>query len=97
MDDKMTTNAMWLLSFTPILFLFNGYWMLSNRQMFSNEVNQVSRSTDEMSSGHFWSTLTQLNQATPMLMISLAFVVITFLRNAFYSTLQRWGFTISSN
>lgn len=97
MDDKMTTNAMWLLSFTPILFLFNGYWMLSNRQMFSNEVNQVSRSTDEMSSGHFWSTLTQLNQATPMLMISLAFVVITFLRNAFYSKLQRWGFTISSN
>lgn len=97
MDDKMTTNAMWLLSFTPILFLFNGYWMLSNRQMFSNEVNQVSRSTDEMSSAHFWSTLPQLNQATPMLMISIAFVVITVLRNSFYKMLQKWGFTISSN
>ena len=32
-----------------------------------------------------------------MLMISLAFVVIIFLRNTFYSTLQKWGFTISSN
>jgi hypothetical protein len=39
MDDRMTVNAMTLLSYTPILFLFNGYWMLSNRQMFMNEVN----------------------------------------------------------
>ena len=31
MDDKMTVNAMRLLSYTPIMFLFNGYWMLSNR------------------------------------------------------------------
>lgn len=31
MDDKMTVNAISLLSYTPILFLFNGYWMLSNR------------------------------------------------------------------
>ena len=39
MDDKMTINALNWLSYTPILFLFNGYWMLSNRQMFANEVN----------------------------------------------------------
>lgn len=39
MDDKMTVNAMTLLSYTPIMFLFNGFWMLSNRQMFNNEVN----------------------------------------------------------
>ena len=31
MDDKMTRNAMRLISFSPILFLVNGYWMLSNR------------------------------------------------------------------
>ena len=39
MDDKMTVNFMRLMSYTPILFLFNGYWMLSNRQMFENVVN----------------------------------------------------------
>ena len=31
MDDKMTQNALKLLSYTPIIFLINGYWMLSNR------------------------------------------------------------------
>ena len=31
MDSKMTENAMRLLSYAPILFLLNGYWMLSNR------------------------------------------------------------------
>jgi len=87
MDDKMTVNAMWLLSFTPILFLFNGYWMLSNRQMFQNEVNQVDSSTDEMSSAHYWSTLGDLSQATPMLMIAFAFVFIIFMRNVFYAQL----------
>jgi len=31
MDDRMTENAIKMLSYTPILFLMNGYWMLSNR------------------------------------------------------------------
>lgn len=39
MDDKMTTNAMTLLSYTPIMFLFNGFWMLGNRQIFENLIN----------------------------------------------------------
>ena len=34
MDDTMTENSIKMLSYTPILFLMNGYWMLSNRQMF---------------------------------------------------------------
>ena len=46
MDDKMTVNAMKLLSYTPILFLFNGYWMLSNRQIFGNVVNSLTYSTE---------------------------------------------------
>ena len=61
MDDKMTVNAMKLLSYTPILFLFNGYWMLSNRQMFENVINQIDYSTEEMSSSHFWGTLTDFD------------------------------------
>lgn len=31
MDDTMTKNALSLLAFTPIIFLFNGFWMLGNR------------------------------------------------------------------
>ena len=30
-DDKMTKNAIKTLKYAPVMFLFNGYWMLSNR------------------------------------------------------------------
>ena len=30
MDDMLTKNALNLLSYSPILFLLNGYWMYSN-------------------------------------------------------------------
>ena len=30
MDDRLTKNAITLLSFSPLLFLINGYWMFSN-------------------------------------------------------------------
>jgi len=52
MDDRMAKNAMQLLSYTPLLFLINGYWMLSNRQMFENIVNKVTLTTDAMPSDH---------------------------------------------
>lgn len=39
MDDQMTKNALSLLSYSPILLLMNGYWMLSNKQIFDSELN----------------------------------------------------------
>ena len=57
----------------------------------------MTYSTDEMSSAHFWTTLGQLTQATPILMIALAFVVITLMRILAYDLLSSWGFTISGN
>ena len=52
MDDRMAKNAMVLLSYCPLIFLINGYWMLSNRQMFENIVNKVTLTTDQMRSDH---------------------------------------------
>ena len=97
MDDKMTVNAMKLFGYTPILFLFNGYWMLSNRQMFENVINQIEYKTLEMSSSHYWGTITDFDQATPMLLLSMAFVVIVTMRVFFNSTLSKWGYIISGN
>ena len=41
LDARMTENAFRLLSYVPILFLLNSYWMLSNRQIFENVTNKV--------------------------------------------------------
>jgi hypothetical protein len=50
-----------------------------------------------MITGHDWSTIFNVTQATPMILIGLALVFITFMRIFFFDTLTRWGFTISSN
>jgi len=36
LDDKLTKNCIQMLYWSPILLLFNGYWMLSNHQIFQN-------------------------------------------------------------
>ena len=97
MDDKMTKNALNKLAYTPMIFLMNGYWMLSNRQIFQNVICSKTYSTEQMNSAHGWSTLDEVSQATPLLFFSFAFVAITFLRIGFYDTLTAWGFTISSS
>jgi len=38
LDDKMTINALNMLTFAPVLFMCNGYWMLSNMQIFQSKV-----------------------------------------------------------
>lgn len=61
MDDKMTENAISLMSLSPIIFLLNGFWMLSNKQIFENEVNSIDYSTQEMPSGHSISSSMAFN------------------------------------
>lgn len=34
MDDKLTKNAVSVLSMAPLLFLFNGFWAVTNHQFF---------------------------------------------------------------
>ena len=39
MGAELTINAMNALSYAPIVFMLNGYWMISNQQIFENVVN----------------------------------------------------------
>ena len=97
MDDRMAKNAMQLLSYCPLIFLVNGYWMLSNRQMFENIVNKVTYTTEEMSSDHKISDSFQMTQATPLLVFAFAVMCVTFMRAFCYDKMKEWGFAISSN
>ena len=97
MDDKMTVNAMKLLSYTPIMFLLNGYWMLSNMQMFDSKVSRIDQVNDRMQSGHTMDSINALSHATPMLFIAIPLLVIILLRTQIYTYLEKWGFTISQN
>ena len=41
LDDKLTVNALEMLKFAPLIMLFNGYWMLSNQQIFNNKTSMI--------------------------------------------------------
>ena len=97
MDSRMTVNAMRLISYVPILFLVNSYWMLSNRQIFENVTNKLELLNTEMESSHTWATLFQLKPSTPILLVCFVVIVIAFVRTALPYYMKKWGFTISAN
>jgi hypothetical protein len=51
-NDSMSKNALNWLKYSPLLFLLNGYWMMSNRQMFHNEWSTIPNSASTMVSHH---------------------------------------------
>ena len=77
----MTKNALSLLSYSPILLLLNGYWMLSNKQIFASDINALTTMTDTMQTGHTvdGSTFYTIDYAYPMLMIGLVSLILIFI------------------
>jgi hypothetical protein len=63
-----------MLKGAPLLLLFNGYWMISNHQIFTNAWNYKERTFETMKSGHLVHL--EINWATPMLLLAVAAVVI---------------------
>ena len=93
----MTENAFKLLSYVPIIFLFNSYWMLSNRQFFDNVINKVDLLSEQMESSHTWSTLFEMQPTTPILLISVIITAIALLKTITPKLLKKWGYVISSS
>lgn len=52
MGDTLTSTTISALNFSPILLLFNGYWMLSNKQIFENKWFYIGVDGEPMKSGH---------------------------------------------
>jgi hypothetical protein len=46
LDDKLTINCINMLKIAPIMLLFNGYWMISNRQIYENKWYYIGKTTD---------------------------------------------------
>ena len=78
MGDTLTSTTISALNFSPILLLFNGYWMISNKQIFENKWTYIQVDGDPMKSGHHVNHF-DVNWAAPLLIISVAasFILIT--------------------
>ena len=74
LDDKLTSNCIAMLKGAPLLWLFNGYWMLSNRQIFKNKHSLIANTNMKMKSDHF--TKIQVEWDSPVLMMCAASVFL---------------------
>lgn len=74
LDDKLTKNTLEMLKFAPLVMLFNGYWMLSNQQIFKNNVSLIQNTTESMKSNHL--LLFVINWASPILLMCISAVFL---------------------
>ena len=94
LDDKLTINCIKMLKLAPIMLLFNGYWMISNRQIYENKWYYIGKTTDSMKSNH--QVNFEINWATPALFMGMAAIGILSIQKVFSKYLMKWGFTMAS-
>ena len=76
LDNKLIQNCLRMLKYAPLLMLMNGYWMLSNNQIFKNTYTHISRKSDTMVSGHFVNEAFDLSPATPVFLMTVFHVAL---------------------
>lgn len=74
-DDQMTKNALGIMRWATVFYLFFGYWMLSSKVIFQNYFNLINFSTEKMLSGHTLGSI-RVDQASPLLLMGGAVGVI---------------------
>ena len=79
MGDTLTQTTISSLKYSPILMLINGYWMISNPQIFENKWNYIGVENGPMKSGHFLKTYFEVNWVSPLLvLVGVSSFVLTF-------------------
>lgn len=93
LDNTLTDNAIEMLRLAPLLFLCNGYWMLSNMQIFKNVWSYIPDSSMPMKSHHYPEFT--INWATPCLCFASFAIALLILQRTIPESLQKWGFTMA--
>lgn len=78
MDDDMCRDMMQILSFAPLVFIFNGYWLFDNKLVFNHIWSYKMRIIDNVWSQHLINPT--INQAAPMLYIGVAAIIIMIMK-----------------
>ena len=75
MDDMLTKQVFSILKYAPILFLFNTFWLLDNRLMFSNTWSYKMTENSYVVSNHFFNFT--VCQSTPLLWIAIVATIVS--------------------
>jgi hypothetical protein len=56
-DDKLNNATLSILKWAPYFMMMFGYWLMGNKQIFSNVVNPVEYKTDPINTDHYYLDL----------------------------------------
>lgn len=92
MGDYMTNSTISTLKFSPILLLINGFWMLSNPQIFDNKWSYIHMDMEPMKSLHRIEL--NINHSIPLLVLGIGAIFIFVVSNLFPDQLKALGYTM---
>lgn len=86
-DSELNDSVLGILSYAPLLFYSFGYWMLSNKQIFSNDIVWRSSLGEKEITNHLWyETLMNVENTVseryclPLFCCFFFFLITTFFR-----------------
>jgi hypothetical protein len=94
MDETLTTNYLKIMQWAPLFYLYQGYWMLSNKQIFDGWVFPRLEITQPMDTGHTIESTMTLNQTSPLFLMVLTMTFVLVCRKWSWCSrgLQKMGF-----
>lgn len=94
MDDSLTKMAVGMLKNGPLFLLCNGWWMLSNQQIYDNIWSLIANELTPMNSKHYLLQLNGVNKTTPVLFMISSAILMIITQIMFSHKLQEWGFAM---
>lgn len=74
MDNSLSNSVLSIMKYAPMLMLFNGYWLMDNRQFFDNVWHYKDKVTENMWADH-WPQY-RVTQSSPLLLMSVVCVIL---------------------
>ena len=94
-DQQLNNNVLTLMTYAPLMLLAFGYWMLSSRQLLSNDVQYVEVPNQIPLTNHVWTNFFtregyQQTVALPMIVMFWVFLLGTVFRYVIMKYLCRY-------
>jgi len=94
MDNLLSKSVLGIMKYAPLCMLFNGFWLLDNKQFFENVWGYKNKTTEFMKSQHFVAI--KVNQSSPLLLAGCLCAIVCMIQVIVSEeTLQRMGFTMA--
>jgi len=90
-DSELNDSVISLMTLAPLFFFSFGYWMLSNKQLFSNEVIWKKTLTEPEGTNHIWTEVfsgkaySVDNQGFPMIICFWLYLILLLLKDRLFS------------